>query len=496
MALIRRKYLLMLLIAVCLSICNVSGFIPQRDNFINNYQYQLFSSWIQRGDFDPHSPANLSHKLIRISYYDRFNDLSVTVEFDLDKERIVNAREVVPSSVIETVIPNIEVHYRYYLEVLLFRLNSDQCFYSRDFLTDMQIAMTWNNEELSPEVFSSAFIDRERLAWQEIHFEELADGSHRYKVKTAEETSFELIFPNYKSLPDLVNLARKKEEYSVELAKVKKEVLPQPPVSTIAYHYEPEEMKKPSSAYSLIPTLPPARLPDRHMPLREFIETFRNSNWGREMLHNKIADPEHFLAKEFPHHQMKQSLSSYELLTSPFQENISGNVILNKRPLRDGVAFEAAEHYEVHNDKSISLLTGDILFLNELSDSEIDIITPYLAQLIIMHRVIGTRLLDFLLVPADVPTTFVLRDPDRWVSQFSSYTDVILMLSHYWQDRTVYFQLERVKRVNNMIELNGFLAAVNHNEDAFDYAEVKFSLDSSYRIDLAMINLYTNLSKE
>ena len=108
----------------------------------------------------------------------------------------------------------------------------------------------------------------------------------------------------------------------------------------------------------------------------------------------------------------------------------------------------------------------------------------------------GTKLLDFLLIPAPVPTTLVIRDPERKVMMLDSYTDLILMLSYYWSDRNIYFNIDSVKKVNNFVEMSGSLVAHEKDKEHFDFAEVLFALDENYRIDLAMFILHTAVSRE
>jgi hypothetical protein len=181
------------------------------------------------------------------------------------------------------------------------------------------------------------------------------------------------------------------------------------------------------------------------------------------------------------------------LTAPPFRENITPNLELIRKELKDGVMFDTLTDFDIDENGIATLITGDRISLSELNDQEIEIITPFLNQLNAMHRVMGSRLINFFLIPADVRTIFVLRDPDRSVSEFVSYTDLILMLSHYWKGRIVHFGIERVKKVNNYIELDCLLVGVCHDSGKSDFAEVKFALSKSFRIDLAMMTLHTNV---
>jgi hypothetical protein len=227
--------------------------------------------------------------------------------------------------------------------------------------------------------------------------------------------------------------------------------------------------------------------------LSQFINKYRDNHWGREVLHNKITDPYAFLKQEFPKHTVQKTNNLYQIETADLF-NLSANLQLIANRLKDGVAFQNTEQYTVDANQTVHLPTGDLISLSELNQSDIEIIAPFLNQLIAMHRGLGTKLINFLLIPADVQTFFVVRDPERLVYEFASYTDLLLMLSYYWQDHQLFFNIERVKKVNNYIEFEALLLAKSSLSENFDYAEVKFSLDREYRISVAMIVLHTNVT--
>jgi hypothetical protein len=490
---------------------SLAGFMPQREVFRDDYQYQLFLSWIQRGRYNPNSPASLSQYLFRITYYDRLNNRNVIIECDLQNRRIVTLRESIDPQLISTNAPEVELEYRYYLEMILFRLNSEQSFFVNDLLNDIPVEISYFQRDGQRVNLFEQQTESGHFVWERINFRKNSDGIYGYEITLFSGESFNLMFSDPALLPDPDHLAVLKNYLPAEFLQARKEKgaggfssaeEELSPISAAdaqvysAYHYEPSPVVSGKEAVREAPFSARERLPDPALPLKEYLAMSRENKWSREMLHNKIADPEKFLTQEFPYHSLSRSADLYSLTTAPFKENITGNVNLTKRSFRDGISFESNEGYVINSDKTVELTTGDLISLSELDNLEMAAISPYLSQLITMHRTIGTQLLNFLLIPADVPTTLILRDSERWVSEFSSYTDIVLMLSHYWQNRVVYFGIERVKKVNNNIELSGFLAAVKPDNEGFDFAEVRFALNSSYRIDLAMITLYPDVSGE
>ncbi len=473
-------------------ISNLSGFVPLRANFVNDYQHQLYISWMERSGFSPHSPASISHTLIRITYNTDFNR-KLLIECDLQDSRIIALREIVPQQMFRSDYPAEEREYRRYLEMILYRLNSDQGFFLTDLLTYFDIVITLNGEELTPADTLHLAFSEDRFYPDEIQFSVIDSSHFKYRLKMLSGDEFEILLPSEANLANLLPALNRRENYSADIERLKGERgAGNYETSQSHYYYStpsPSGQRYSTSTFRFV-----SKIPDRNLPLRDYVDTYREHIWGREMLYNKINNPTQFLTAEFPHHRLIQSANSFELKTTPFNDHLLADIRLLKKTFRDGIGFEAWEESQIDQNKTLELSTGDRIKLSELNDEEIEIITPYLSQLITMHRVMGTKLLNFLLIPADVPTILVLRDPERWISEFTSYTDLILMLSHYWEKRTVYFSIEQVKKVNNYIELHGFLVALQQDSADFDFAEVRFALDRYYRIDLAMMSLYTNIT--
>jgi hypothetical protein len=331
----------------------------------------------------------------------------------------------------------------------------------------------------------------ERLEIERVEFEYLTPNKSIYTISTDTGVVIKI------TLPSVDELEKKVPNLKREITLLKKEKETAPAVTT-------PSVTAPSAPYTPAPTIPirPSKLITQGMKLeedslsvRQLVEKYKNHQWSREILHNKIKDPEKFLKNEFPHHKMVKEKNIYKFSVEECN-NLSASFHIALRETKDGLYFLNTEAYSVNEGNVVCLPTDDYVSLSELNSEEIEIVAPFLNQLLTMHRVVGTRLINFLLLPAEVRTMLVLRDPERTVYEFSSYTDLLLMLSHYWEGRILYFNIDKVKKVDSYIELEGLLLAKKSDCNVFDYAEVKFSLDKDYRISVAMVILYPEVAQE
>ncbi len=481
---------------ILLLLCSLNGFRPGLHNFASTYQYQMFQSWMRRGNFSADAPSRLSANTIKSDYKSYDNNLSVNVEFDIQRGLIVQVREAIDSVVTDSSLSSQELKYRKYMESLIFRLNCDQYFYTKDYADELGIKIGVDGASFDENISR----EYRRVKPESITFNQFSESKYYYQFDY-QGLSWEFIFPEITFMDTKISKQKEKEsKYLIE------DLLFQPRIKTEvdvadkedeaeSYQviFQPEfEVDEPKKiAESLGRAVSPAG-----KTMSEYIAHNKNQRWGRELLYNRISDYKEFIKNEFPHHNYTEQNKNIALSTGKFRDTISADLSLERIQLRDGIDFRPFGNFSISDNRTVTLSTGEMLDLNELSLNEVYEIVPYLNQLLAMHRVIGTKMVNFLLIPADVPTTLVLRDPERDVIEFSSYTNLILMLSNYWQGRTVYFNLETVKKVNNYIELSGFLAAENAGQELLDFAEVKFALDLEYKIDIAMMILHTNVSRE
>jgi hypothetical protein len=117
-------------------------------------------------------------------------------------------------------------------------------------------------------------------------------------------------------------------------------------------------------------------------------------------------------------------------------------------------------------------------------------VAGYFPQLLYLHRSLGTKLFNFLLIPDEVPTTLLIHNGKRQRLDFASYNDLLLRLHSYWKKREIYFSLQDIRQINGFIEFKGVLAAVG--TDKYEWAEIRFHLNKEYKIDMVMMSLYVD----
>jgi len=127
--------------------------------------------------------------------------------------------------------------------------------------------------------------------------------------------------------------------------------------------------------------------------------------------------------------------------------------------------------------------------MSSLSETEISVIVNYIPQLVYEHRAIGSKLMNFLLIHDQVASTLVVYSDERELYETDSYSDILLLLNRYWQDRIVYFGIDSIRKVNGTIEFKGFLVARTES-GSNDLAEIFFHVSKEYMIDLIMIILH------
>ena len=224
--------------------------------------------------------------------------------------------------------------------------------------------------------------------------------------------------------------------------------------------------------------------------LGEFVARTWDRSLSRELLQNKVTSVEEFLRGEMPHHSMERDGEAW-VLRRPASDNLGATLRLRKVPLRDGIDIVADDAYTLR-DNALLLPDGERIDLQALSPEEAALLAPHFVQLLYLHRALGTRLLDFLLLPDVVATTLVVKGEQRELYEPRNYFQSLLMLSRWWQGRTVYFGIRDVKKVNSHVEFRGYLLAQDDHGRA-DYAEIRFHLSNDYRLDLAIMFLYPDI---
>ncbi len=166
---------------------------------------------------------------------------------------------------------------------------------------------------------------------------------------------------------------------------------------------------------------------------------------------------------------------------------MDGDIAIKVEISEDMIDIFPQNNWEL--DEKTFKLGSDKIDLSSLSETEISNIANYLPHLIYEHRSLGSKLLNFLLIHDEVPSTLIVYSDIRELYETDSYSDILLLLNKYWQGRTIYFGIDSVKKVNGTLEFKGFLVARSQN-DSNDLAEIYFHISREYMIDLIMIILH------
>ena len=223
------------------------------------------------------------------------------------------------------------------------------------------------------------------------------------------------------------------------------------------------------------------------LTLAEYIRNYFETPPRRELLHNKIKSIHNFLTQEFPNHSISNQQNIWHLEIDKFEDKLDGDISLEVE-VGDGMV-DIFPLNDLELDGKKMKLGSDNIDMSSLSEAEISVIANYIPQLIYEHRAIGSKLMNFLLIHDEVASTLVVYSDERELYETDSYSDILLLLNKYWQDRTVYFGIESIKKINGTIEFKGFLIAKSHTGSC-DLAEIFFHVSKEYMIDLIMVILH------
>ena len=451
----------------------VFAFDPSVEDFIDKYQYNLYKSWMKKGDFPSHIKAFFQKDKISKTFKDSLNK-DVGVEYDWQNWKIFNQRENL--SRFRKIEDKEFVKYWKYLESFIYRFNCFDSTFSEDFLETTEIKLVFMN------VAEEKALGLLRDIWKEhriviLSIEHIfADNYITFKVFDEKENEIIIAFPAAFEVIQRLTKKEFTEEPTKLIKKFPEKLLPKKPV--FPSKKEIEEEKR-----DLL-----------KLTLSKFIEKYSGFKQSRELLNNKIKDVLGFFKSEFPNHKIEVKDKKYDLITNPFQTDIFSDLFIEVSVNDDGIVFLPSSEYELEN-KIFKMKNEECIDLSKLSDFEIEKISPFLPQLIYQHRAIGSRLLNFLLVADEVSTTLVVKGEQKKIYDIYSYENLLLMLSKYWSDRTLYFSILEVKKVNNFIEFKSYLVAREPETGNYDLAEINFQLNENYKIDLIMMFLNPDLKE-
>jgi len=514
----RNNLLQAVFILTFLLLCpNVSAFDPGDKDFQSKYQYELYRSWLSKGKFRTNYPSVFTSEKIVKTFFDE-NNQPVNVEYDWDKHLITAQRETAGYLFFAGDAQRIWSIVKY-IEGFIYRLNTQ----NRQFLTDyvdleeMEIYYSDLTADSALDKLWEDF-DQQRIRFHPIEIEE-TENTLLFLLNPVDGESFKLGFPmdfdlqeeikkitklerkrstetdleEYPSITEVEIIHKEPEKDLVETSLPEVEEMIKEPI-----HEEPGELasiqKLPRKIYEEKPVLKDYDdLPQKgDLELAEYIQNFIGQKHSRELLNNKISDPLSFLNMEFPNREISFENESYRIAYPPLRGEFHCDLNLKIEIDNDGINI-FPENYDYYFQEEFMVLSEDEkINLGDLNDDEISSISPFIPQLVYEHRSLGSKLLNFLLIHDNVPTTLIVQSEERKLFELGSYADLLLLLNNYWLDRTVYFSIIDVKKINGFIEFQAYLIAYNTENEISDIAEIQFHLDEDFRIDLIMMILHPN----
>ncbi len=455
-----KKLLIMVIFAFI--IINLYGFEPKATDFVNSYQYKLFRSWLETEKLDGNFPAGFTSEKVVRSFKDE-NGREISVEYDWQNWKINSQREIVPFTFYIDDDQKIN-SYINFIESFIYRLNCNDKMFINDLIDHDKIIIEYKNL-IGEKALESMWEDRPipRLKLQPVELITNAD-TLGFKFISDKMDEFKILFPQVYNIKEIISSIRERE--SAESKDIFQPI------------FEPAKKEiKP-------------KLED--LTLAEYIRNYFETPPRRELLHNKVKSIYNFLSQEFPNHSISNEHNIWHLEIDKFEGKLDGDISLEVKVGEDMVDVFPLNDLELDGKKM--KLGSDNIDMSSLSEVEISVIANYIPQLIYGHRAIGSKLMNFLLIHDEVASTLVVYSDERELYETDSYSDILLLFNKYWQDRTVYFGIESIKKINGTIEFKGFLVARTENGSC-DLAEIFFHVSKEYMIDLIMVILHPSDNK-
>ena len=437
------------------------GFDPDFEDFSSGYQFELYHSWLEKGNFKIDFPAGFTSAKVVKTFLDA-SGKEVIVEYDWQDWKIYDQREVLPYFFYVDESVNIKP-YLTYLESFVYRLNTTDSKFFYDFVDPWKIEISYKGKS-AKEALSQLWND---FSFRRIKVEPIELFSENdklgFKIRSQSADELDIMFPETSELITMLD--------KIKLNELEKS-------RPVSYY----EARKPVVKEQILPTL-------KDLSLSEYIKNYIQTPPIRELLHNKISNIEDFFNSEFPHHQIDHKETDYSLKVEPYDRNFYSDLNLKVERRTDGINILTMNDFQC-SGKEIIFKNGEQIVLSRLTDHEFEQIVQFIPQLLYEHRALGSKLLNFLLIHDDIPTTLVVYGDERELYEIDSYADLLLLLNEYWHDRIVYFSLKEVNKIDGFIEFKGFLIAVALEEESCDMAEILFHLDKDFKIDLIMMVLH------
>lgn len=446
-----------ILLLLILSAIKLYSFEPKRTDFVNSYQYNLYQSWLSNGKLNSDFPAAFTSDKVVKNYKD-IDGREINIEYDWQNWKITTQREIVPLAFYINGERKIEPYVNF-IERFFYRLNCKDEIFLFDLIDHNKVLFKY--KELTGDKALKLFGTDKPVSRLKLEPVELISNSDTlgFKFVSEELAEFQILFPQVFNINEILSEISKREF-------IKSEDL---------YPEIIEPRKEKVKPYV------------EDLSLAEYLRNFFDQPPRRELYHNKVKNINRFLTEQFPEHSISNSKNIWHLEIEKYENNLGGDISLNVEMKENIVNFFPRNYWEI-TGKTLKL-GSDEIDLSSLSETEISNIVNFIPHLIYEHRSIGTKLLNFLLIHDEVPSTLVVYSDKRELYETDSYSDILLLLNKYWQDRTTYFGIESVKKVNGTIEFKGFLVA-STRKGSSDLAEIYFHISREYRIDLIMVILH------
>jgi len=463
---------------ILLSFIMLHSFEPERNDFKNDYQFELYHSWFQKNRLKPNVPSVFSEYSITKDFKLPSN-MSITVQYDWENWEIYEQREKI-SEYCNIKSENLK-EYLDFSGSFIYRLNTKNKSYCQDYLNSESILLIYKDyvrEEALDSLWNYFSEKRFNTNLVEVISDQTRVG---LKISSIEQVSFSIFFLKSKNITHLYKEFKIIEEMkSKEIFKKKK-----------IEKSKKLNKKIDEKVAKFVETRKPENR-EHSSKLVRYIKQNFDKLQQRELLNNKIENPDKFIEKEFPDYKIKKTGSTYRLTNDPFIDEYKSDLEIIVKQEKDGLNFHPISNYEIKN-KIMKLCNSENIDFTDLEGYDIEEIAPFISHLLYEHRSIGTKLLNFLLIHDGVPTTLILNGGDRELLEISSYANLLLLLNKYWQNHIVYFKLDEFRKINGFIEFKGFLFANKNGDILSDYAEIRFQLDKEYKISLIMMILHPQI---
>ena len=474
----------LLLLLIMNAVMDLYCYEPEAEDFKNIFQYKLYQSWLKKGEFRTNFPAGFGNRKIVKSFLDR-NGNTVQVEYDWIDRKITDQRESLPIIFFVEDFSKIKPFLNY-LEGFVYRLNTIDFIYLQEYcdLDKFQIGYSRKSGfEALKYLWEENTEERVKTDPMEL---EVNENNLIFSLPLKSGKTIKITFPvNYDIAIALQSVRRKEEKKSPPVRASKIEL----PIKTAIPKIEfVPRKRKPEPKIELLPEI-------NQLTLAEYVKSYHAVRQSKELLHNKISDPVKFLLSEFPRREIREEAGTISILAPCYRDNFHCEIMLHFLRDKDGINFTPVVDYEV-DKKIVKFGNYEEIRMNSLDSDEITAIVPFISQLVFEHRAIGTKLLNFLLIHDDIPTTLVMRDGTRQIFELDSYANLLLMLGNYWQSHDIYFKVQEVTKKNGNIEFQTFLIADNRTKKETDMAEILFHLDDEYKIDMIMMILHQGSKAE